>query len=1022
MPRAGSSRGRPRRRRPPGPASNDGRAGRSGTARTRTTARPTSSSAGRPAPQGMAAAPVPAPGGSPTPPPAPPSPTPIPTRDTPTDTDATPRRRRPRRRPDPAPTPTPTGTHADADRRTDPDADDGDPTPDADGGTDPDADGGTDAGSGDADRRRPLAARRAPVTVVGILTTDLGALEAGRTAFVQDATGGIAIYLDAAVVAALPRGTEVAVTGTTGSRFAQAVIRASRGGHRGRGHPGRPAALAVDTGAATELARRAAPRARRRDGRRDRRAQRRLGGDDRRRQRSGPDRHRAGGPRRPDAVERRDAPRRRPARTARQHRHRGVRLSAVRRRSGRSRDRASADAHADGRPDVDPDDRPDGAADPDAERRPRPRPARADRERLAVADGSASPTPTASRPRAGHRHLRWSGPCRSARPSTFAASSRPNRADSGRRRSWRSPTPPAGSSCDCPTTRRDRRAARCSMVHGALADPYGQLEIRPDRDRDPRRGHRRPAGRPGPRERRPRRIRRGPAGAAHGVVAERPTKASSGDITVVVETPDGARTKVAADAVSRAHLGLVRGRRHVSVHRDRRTAGEPQGRPRRLPDLAARPGRPRAGRQTPSPSPSGSPTPTPSPTKKSHGNGSPTPGPKGIRIRARDAVDRARARHRPTARSPSRASSRRRPPCSTRPVAGSSCRTRPGRSRCCSARTSPCRASAPGSRRPGRSGAPTARRACARRRSTSAARARHQSPLVLHAAPTDGQAWRLVSVRARVDDVKKLGDRWRAELVLGRCTDRGRRAARSRDPDRPRSSRAARRPSSGSCVAPTRARPTGVRRSCRAPPPTSGSRAAAADRRRRARPRAAAPGRPGDRRDHDRRRRDDGWSRHRRSHRRACSPSRPPTWRPREPRRPEVRVGGLVRDLRPDGFRLDDGTAVGTVVLAGAALDWLPLIEPGDAINVVGRVSTADAGPVVTVDDPGIDRARGRPPDRVERSGRLGGGDQDPIRLPRTSRTAEALQAGMAARSRRAPRAPARASGRCSSSRSRRCS
>jgi hypothetical protein len=60
-----------------------------------------------------------------------------------------------------------------------------------------------------------------------------------------------------------------------------------------------------------------------------------------------------------------------------------------------------------------------------------------------------------------------------------------------------------------------------------------------------------------------------------------------------------------------------------------------------------------------------------------------------------------------------------------------------------------------------------------------------------------------------------------------------------------------------------------------------------------------------------------------------------------------------VRELRADGFRLDDGTAVGIVVLVGAALDWLALIEPDDAVNVVGRVSVTADGPIVTVDDPG---------------------------------------------------------------------
>ena len=65
-----------------------------------------------------------------------------------------------------------------------------------------------------------------------------------------------------------------------------------------------------------------------------------------------------------------------------------------------------------------------------------------------------------------------------------------------------------------------------------------------------------------------------------------------------------------------------------------------------------------------------------------------------------------------------------------------------------------------------------------------------------------------------------------------------------------------------------------------------------------------------------------------------------------------VRVGGLVGDLVPGGFTLDDGTATGPVVLEGAAADLLPLIEPGDAINVVGRIESTDRGWTVVVADP----------------------------------------------------------------------
>jgi hypothetical protein len=41
-----------------------------------------------------------------------------------------------------------------------------------------------------------------------------------------------------------------------------------------------------------------------------------------------------------------------------------------------------------------------------------------------------------------------------------------------------------------------------------------------------------------------------------------------------------------------------------------------------------------------------------------------------------------------------------------------------------------------------------------------------------------------------------------------------------------------------------------------------------------------------------------------------------------------IRVGGLVVDLEPNGFTLDDGTAIGRIELRGVALDALALIEP----------------------------------------------------------------------------------------------
>ena len=86
-----------------------------------------------------------------------------------------------------------------------------------------------------------------------------------------------------------------------------------------------------------------------------------------------------------------------------------------------------------------------------------------------------------------------------------------------------------------------------------------------------------------------------------------------------------------------------------------------------------------------------------------------------------------------------------------------------------------------------------------------------------------------------------------------------------------------------------------------------------------------------------------------------------------------VRVGGLIVDLRPGGLALDDGTAIGFVVLRGEALDLLALMEPDDAINVTGRVELGPDGLAVVADDPGgisqagdpIPPAEARPADGV---------------------------------------------------------
>ncbi|MEK6720120.1 MAG: hypothetical protein AABZ33_05545 [Chloroflexota bacterium] len=76
----------------------------------------------------------------------------------------------------------------------------------------------------------PIAEARAlpngtAATIVGVLTTALDALEDGRSAFVEDATGGIALYLSETATEGWPAGTLVRAAGTIDDRYAQRTLR-----------------------------------------------------------------------------------------------------------------------------------------------------------------------------------------------------------------------------------------------------------------------------------------------------------------------------------------------------------------------------------------------------------------------------------------------------------------------------------------------------------------------------------------------------------------------------------------------------------------------------------------------------------------------------------------------------------------------------------------------------------------------------------------------------------------------------
>ena len=63
--------------------------------------------------------------------------------------------------------------------------------------------------------------------IEGTLTTDLGALESGRAGFVQDGTAGIAVYLDAVPGSPISAWTVVRLVGTIDERYAAHTIRSA---------------------------------------------------------------------------------------------------------------------------------------------------------------------------------------------------------------------------------------------------------------------------------------------------------------------------------------------------------------------------------------------------------------------------------------------------------------------------------------------------------------------------------------------------------------------------------------------------------------------------------------------------------------------------------------------------------------------------------------------------------------------------------------------------------------------------
>jgi hypothetical protein len=223
------------------------------------------------------------------------------------------------------------------------------------------------------------------------------------------------------------------------------------------------------------------------------------------------------------------------------------------------------------------------------------------------------------------------------------------------------------------------------------------------------------------------------------------------------------------------------------------------------------------------------------------------------------------------------------------------------------------------------------------------------APLELRVAPGTAHEWRLVRVRGDVVEVHKLGDRWRAELVGGQRI--------------PISGLAGARIPATTLVEGKTATVVGI---VRRPYPS------ATDRRFAIVPRGPADIKVGGSADDP-----SGPSNGASGPGTGSAAGRPgpgagttgsgsgaqPTdidlAEIRDHVGALVRVGGLVGDVGGDGFALDDGTALGQVVLRGAALEQLALIETGDALNAIGVVEASTNGGgsdptsfVVAVTDP----------------------------------------------------------------------
>ena len=221
-------------------------------------------------------------------------------------------------------------------------------------------------------------------------------------------------------------------------------------------------------------------------------------------------------------------------------------------------------------------------------------------------------------------------------------------------------------------------------------------------------------------------------------------------------------------------------------------------------------------------------------------------------------------------------------------------------------------------------------------------------PLRITTAPGARLEWRLVQVNGRLDTVHKLGDRWRAEIVVG--------AVRIPIGGLSGAAIAVGRLFTGRQVAIVgivhRAYPTAVDQRFAIDPRSISDLAFE----------QAGPARPAP--THSASGGDSGVAETGYGPGVGASPETASTGSPATAlplvdlrnlasyRGRQVKVGGLVSQVIGSVVSLDDGTASGRLIIQGEAAPYLDLIEVGDPIEVDGLVEADASGPYLLVTDP----------------------------------------------------------------------